>query len=136
VTFLFLIFGVDLPDYLFFVRSMRVTKEKLEELSRNYDIYLKKLNEYKEALERVKEKEGLTLPKNISVSEDENTLILRGTMLGKELEDFVGYIFKRKDVAIEKLRIVNEKGLPIRVEGAMFPSENLIKFEIILKKVR
>jgi len=115
---------------------MRVTKEKLEELSRNYDIYLKKLNEYKEALERVKEKEGLTLPKNISVSEDENTLILRGTMLGKELEDFVGYIFKRKDVAIEKLRIVNEKGLPIRVEGAMFPSENLIKFEIILKKVR
>jgi len=136
IAFLFLIFGVDLPDYLLFVRSMKITKEKLEELSRNYEIYLKKLREYEEALNRVKEKEELTLPAGISISENGNTLNLSGTMLGKDLESFIRYVFGRKDIAIKKITIINEKGLPICIEGAIVPTTGPIKFTMILEKVR
>jgi len=136
IAFLFLIFGVDLPDYLLFVRSMKITKEKLEELSRNYEIYLKKLREYEEALDRVKEKEKFTLPAGISVSENGNTLNLSGAMLGKDLESFIKYVFGRKDIAIKKITIINERGFPIYIEGAIVPTISPIKFTMILEKVR
>jgi len=136
IAFLFLIFGVDLPDYLLFVRSMKITKERLEELSRNYEIYLKKLREYEEALDRVKEKEKFILPTGISVSENGNTLNLSGAMLGKDLESFIRYVFERKDVAIKKITIINERGFPIYIEGAIVPTTGPIKFTMILEKVR
>ena len=136
VAFLFLIFGVDLPDYIFFVQSMKVTKERLDDLSKKYDIYVKKLKEYEKALEKVRESEELVFPEGVSVVENGSTITLKGTMRGKELEELMKYVFERKDVAIKELSITNEKGLPIHVEGAMIPPTNLIKFTMVLERVR
>jgi len=127
---------VNLPDYLLFVRGVRITKEKLEELNRNYEIYLKKLREYEEALNKVKEREEFTVPKDVTISTNENSLSLSGVMLGKDLEKLIRYILGRKDIAIKNLEIINERIFPIYIENTVIPVKSPIKFTIVLEKAR
>ena len=127
---------MNLPDYLLFVRGIRITKERLEELNRNYEIYLKKLREYEEALNKVKEREEFTVPKDVTISTNENSLSLSGVMLGKDLEKLIRYILGRKDIAIKNLEIINERIFPIYIENTVIPVKSPIKFTIVLEKAR
>lgn len=127
---------MNLPDYLLFVQGIKITKERLEELNRNYDIYLKKLREYEEALNKVKEREKFTVPKDVTISTNENSLSLSGVMLGKDLEKLISYILGRKDIAIKNLEIINERIFPIYIEDTVIPVKSPIKFTIVLEKAR